>query len=167
MLLAVPDWKRVVSRPCPPREGKPVVGLDLGASRSWTGVHALFSPMAGWRRSPSWPGIPSLADRERQDAAPRGSYQALADAGSLIVDEGLRVTLPRAALVEIGRRGRRPSALLCDLFKLPELRDSTKLSDASRVAPSGASQRRTSARSGNWRWTAISQWTRKPYTSFL
>ena len=126
MLLSVGDWKNVAERPCPPREGRPVVGFDLGASRSWTGCSAIwengrveaFAVVAG---------LPSLADRERQDGAPRGSYEALANAGSLIVDEGLRVTTAAAAVAEIGRRGWGPSTIVCDLFRLPDVRDATKL----------------------------------------
>ena len=126
MLLQLSDWKNVTERPCPPREGRPVVGFDLGASRSWTGCSAIwengrveaFAVVAG---------LPSLADRERQDGAPRGSYQTLAAAGSLIVDEGLRVTTAATAVAEIGRRGWGPSTIVCDLFRLPDVRDATKL----------------------------------------
>ena len=48
-------------------------------------------------------------------------------AGSLILDEGLRVTTPGAAIAEIDRRGWNPKIIVCDFFKLADLRDATKL----------------------------------------
>ena len=130
MLLAVPDWKRVVARPCPAREGKPIIGFDLGASRSWTGVVAMWES-GRVEAFGCVAGVPSLADREKQDGVPRGSYEALRDAGALIVDEGKRVTTPATAVEEVGRRGWEPSIIVCDFFKLPDLRDATKL----RISP--------------------------------
>ena len=126
MLLSVPDWERVVQRPCPAREGKPVVGLDLGASRSWTGCVAVWSS-GRVEALAVVAGIPSLRDRERQDGAPRGSYEALAGAGALIVQPELRVTTPAAVFAEIGRRGWNPDVVVCDYFRVPGLRDCTKL----------------------------------------
>ena len=126
MLLTVADWKKVTERPCPPREGKPVVGVDLGASRSWTGAVAAWSN-GRVEAFAVVAGLPSLADREKQDGAPRGSYQALADDGSLVVDEGLRMTTAGTAMGEIGRRGWVPVVVVCDTFKVPDLKDATKL----------------------------------------
>ena len=126
MLLDVSDWKRVTARPCPPREGQPVVGLDLGSSRSWTGCVALWES-GRVEAFAVTAGLPSLSDRERKDGAPRGTYEALHTAGSLILDEGLRVTTPGAAIAEIDRRGWNPKIIVCDFFKLADLRDATKL----------------------------------------
>ena len=42
MLCRVPEWQVVEGRPVPPREGKPIVGLDLGAHRSWSAMWALW-----------------------------------------------------------------------------------------------------------------------------
>ena len=53
MLLDVSDWKRVTARSCPPREGQPVVGLDLGSfPESWTGLRCSVGvgPGRGVRR---------------------------------------------------------------------------------------------------------------------
>ena len=93
VLVSVDAWRRVEAREVPPREGRPVVGLDLGSERSWSAAWAL------WRNGRSecyalCPGIPALAERERMDAMPRGLYRKLHRAGVLLVDEGVRVSRP-------------------------------------------------------------------------
>ena len=90
MLLEVEDFKRVEARPVPPREGNPIVGLDLGSNRSWSAIWCL------WKNGRSevfalCPGIPDLATRERQDAMPRGFYQKLSDDGVLILEREKRI----------------------------------------------------------------------------
>ena len=35
-LIPAHQWEAVLERPVPPREGQPVLGLDLGAARSWS-----------------------------------------------------------------------------------------------------------------------------------
>ena len=42
MLLTVDDWERVTTRPVPEREGRPIVGIDLGAGRAWSAAVALW-----------------------------------------------------------------------------------------------------------------------------
>ena len=163
MLLSVADWRRVTERPCPPREGRPVCGIDLGASRSWTGV------VAAWANGrveafAVVAGLPSLTDREKADGAPRGSYSALADSGALVIDEGLRVTTPATAISEIGRRGWGPVVIVSDTFKVPALRDASKI-PLNPGANVGQRQGKTSARSVVWRWTVISPCIRTPSTS--
>ena len=59
MLLTVDDWKRVCQRPVPERDGKPIVGVDLGAGRAWSAAVAV------WRNGRTEaiaiaPGIPDL-----------------------------------------------------------------------------------------------------------
>ena len=69
------------------------------------------------------PGIPSLEDQEKRDRVPSGTYRALADRGVLVQAEGLRVP-PASLLVEqITRTWGRPSSLVCDRFRLDDLRD--------------------------------------------
>ena len=89
-LVTSAEWARVVARPVPPCEGKPVVGVDLGGQRSWSAAAALWPN----GRIESWavaPGLPSLAEQERQDQVPEGTYAALARSGGLGVDEGQHV----------------------------------------------------------------------------
>ena len=76
VLVTTADWKRVEAREVPPRKGHPIVGLDLGSERSWSAAWCLWSN----GRTECYavcPGLPDLAERERQDAMPRGLYRKL------------------------------------------------------------------------------------------
>ena len=122
MLLTVDDWDRALAREVPHRQGRPVVGIDLGAGRAWSAAVAL------WRNGRVQalavaPGIPSLEAQEKRDQAVPGIYRALAEAGSLRIATGLRVQ-PAATLVEaIFDRWGMPEIAICDRFRLSELQD--------------------------------------------
>ena len=122
MLLTVDDWQHIEARPVPSRKGRPIVAYDLGGGRAWSAAVAL------WRTGriealAVAPGIPDLAEQERRDRVPAGTYRYLAETGALRVAEGLRVQPPaelhRAALAAWGR----PEGIVCDRFRLPELQD--------------------------------------------
>ena len=90
MLLTVDDWERVTARPVPEREGRPIVGINLGAGRSWSAAVAI------WRNGrvealAVAPGVPSLEAQEKRDRVSAGIYRTLAAGGALRVAEGLRV----------------------------------------------------------------------------
>ena len=122
MLLTVDDWERATARPVPERDGPAVVGVDLGAGRAWSAAVAI------WRSGrveaiAVAPGIPDLAAQEKRDRVPWGTYRRLALGGSLRVADGLRVQPPvelwRAVVAAWGR----PARIVCDRFRLAELRD--------------------------------------------
>ena len=122
MLLTVEDWERVCARPVPARTGHPIVGIDLGGGRAWSAA------VATWRSGrvealAVAPGVPDLAAQEKRDRAPRGTYAKLAENGSLRVAEGLRVQPPAALYRAVCEAWGRPERILCDRFRLPELRD--------------------------------------------
>ena len=122
VLVPVEAWKRVEEREVPPREGRPIVGIDLGSERSWSAAWAL------WRNGRSecyalCPGIPDLAERERMDAMPRGIYRKLHQDGVLIVDEGLRVSRPSVLIDHLLGVGIVPAVVYCDRFLLGQLKD--------------------------------------------
>ena len=119
-LLTVDDFQRACSRPVPDPEGRPVVGIDLGGGRSWSAAVAVW-PSGRVEALAVAPGIPSLAEQEKRDLLPAGTYQKLVGTGRLRVAEGLRVQ-PPAQLVDMVR-GWRPAAIVCDRFRLAELRD--------------------------------------------
>ena len=98
-LLTVDDWQLVLKRAVPPREGLPIVALDLGNSRAWSAALALYRNGRIEARAVA-PGIPGLGAQEERDNVPRGTYQKLADEGVLIQAEGLRVP-PAKALVKL------------------------------------------------------------------
>ena len=69
------------------------------------------------------PGIPNLAERERQDAMPRGLYRRLHGDGVLMVDEGLRVSRPATLIDHLVEIGINPEAIYADRFVLGTLKD--------------------------------------------
>ena len=120
VLLTVEDWKRTVGRAVPPREGRPVVGVDLGGGRAWSAAVAVWRNGRTEARAIA-PGLPSLAEQERRDQVPRGTYQRLAEAGTLTTDGARRV--PRAAALVDALRPWGPVVVVCDRFRLAELQD--------------------------------------------
>ena len=89
-LISEGEWGRVVSRPVPACEGKPIIGVDLGGNRSWSAAAALW-PNGRIESFAVAPGIPSLAEQERQDQVPDSTYTDLVRSGGLTVDEGNHV----------------------------------------------------------------------------
>ena len=89
-LVSPEAWEAVLERQVPPRYGPAILGLDLGASRSWSAGTLI------WRNGrteafASIPGIPSIREQERMATIPRGSLQRLVDVGSVVVAEGKRM----------------------------------------------------------------------------
>ena len=122
MLLTVDDWERTVAREVPETKGRPIVGIDLGGGRAWSAAVAM------WRSGRTEaiaiaPGIPEIAEQEKRDRVPRGTYSKLVQDGTLRCASGLRVQPPAMLWEAIQRRWGRPQSILCDRFRLPELRD--------------------------------------------
>ena len=89
-LIPPHQWEAVLARPVPPREGQAVLGLDLGAARSWSAA-ALW-----WRNGraevyASIPGIPDIDVQERSLGFGRGVLRSMVDRGTVAVAEGKRV----------------------------------------------------------------------------
>ena len=121
-LLTVDDWQRVLKRPVPERAGEPICAVDLGGSRAWSAALVIY-PSGRIECLAIAPGLPSLEDQEKRDRVPSGTYRALADRGVLVQAEGLRVP-PASLLVEqITKTWGRPAAIICDRFRLDDLRD--------------------------------------------
>ena len=122
VLLTVEEWERVAARPVPGREGRPVVAVDVGAERSWSGAFCMW-PNGRAEAYATAPGIPDLAERERQDARPRGSYRRLADEGVLVVDEGKRMARVALLIEHLVGLGIYPLVMLADRFLGGDLLD--------------------------------------------
>ena len=123
MLLTVADFEDMAKRPVPEREGEPICAVDLGGSRAWSAALVIY-PSGRIECLAVAPGLPSLEEQEKRDRVPRGTYQALKDAGTLVQAAGLRVP-PASLLVEqITKTWGRPSRLICDRFRVDELKDS-------------------------------------------
>ena len=117
-LVTASEWERVCARPVPEIEGKPVIGLDLGGSRSWSAATAIWPS----GRVEAWaiaPGVPSLSDQERDDQTPEGTYLQLVQTGGLAVDEGRAVPSIERLLARIWNWN--PTSIICDNYRAPEL----------------------------------------------
>ena len=122
MLVDPAEWAQVEARPAADREGSPVVGIDLGGGRAWSAAVAV------WRSgrveaAAVCPGVPSIAEQERRDQVPRGSYQRLVEQGTLTRAAGVRVP-PPSLLMQIAAQWR-PALIVCDRFRLPDLQDAS------------------------------------------
>ena len=125
LLLQLPEWDQVLQRD-PDELGRKgsghIVGLDLGHSRAWSAAVSL-QPTGTMSALAVAPGIPSLADQERRDRVPSGTYQKLHKQGVLRVDEGKRVVSPELLVNAVNLTWGRPDAAWCDRFRLDELQD--------------------------------------------
>ena len=117
-LITSAEFARVVARPVPPCEGRPVVAVDLGGNRSWSAAAAIFPT----GRIEAWavaPGSPTLAEQEHADHVADGSYSELVQSGGLAVDEGQHVPSIERLLSRVWAW--EPTALICDNYRAPEL----------------------------------------------
>ena len=122
ILLTVDDWERMMAREVPGRRGKPVVGVDLGAGRAWSAATAIWKGGRVEALAVA-PGIPSIREQEKRDRVPSGTYRQLVQSGALRVAEGLRVQPPAQLVDAIRQEWGRPKVIVCDRFRLNELRD--------------------------------------------
>ena len=122
VLLTVEDYRTMVKRPVPEREGRPLVAVDLGGSRAWSAALALYRNGLIECRAVA-PGIPSLSAQEDRDRVPAGTYQKLKDAGVLVLAEGRRVPSADLLISLITSTWGKPASIICDRFRLDELRD--------------------------------------------
>ena len=121
-LLTVDDWERVTARPVPGRVGRPVVGIDLGGGRAWSAAVAIW-PNGRCEGLAVAPGIPNLAEQEKRDRVPAGTYGVLVESGALRLATGLRVPQPGQLWELVTDSWGRPRLVVCDRFRLNELRD--------------------------------------------
>ena len=115
-------WLAVESRPVPPREGHPFVGLDMGGKRSWTAAWCLW-PNGRSECYAVFGDKVSLAQRERMDAMPSGAYSRIAAEGVLVADEGRSRGRPERLLALLNDRGIHPAHAVADRFIFDELGD--------------------------------------------
>ena len=117
-LVTTAEFERVCARPVPEREGKPIVGIDLGGTRSWSAAAAVWSS----GRIESWalaPGVPSLSEQEHEDQIAESAYLELARSGGLSVDEGRAV--PGIARLLSRVWAWEPAAIVSDPYRSAEL----------------------------------------------
>ena len=125
VLLTLPEWRKVVAREAPPREGRPVVSADIGHSRAWTAATAMWAN-GRVEAFALAPGIPDLDAQERRDHVPKGVYSRLAEQGSLMVAEGLNVPEVSQLVETIREKWGRPKVILSDRFHYKSLEDAVR-----------------------------------------
>ena len=121
-LLTQDDWRLSCARDLPARSGRPLVGIDLGGSRAWSSAVAIFK--SGRVEAIAFaPGLPSLADQEKRDRVPKGTYARLVEAGSLRLATGLHVPPVGLLLDAVREEFGVPDCYIGDRFRLGELQD--------------------------------------------
>ena len=123
VLFTVEAWRQIEERPVPVAVGRPIAGIDVGSSRSWTAGCVLW-PSGRCHVALVAPGIPDLAERERRDSMPTGAYRRLLDDGVLEVDEGRRVVRPERLIDRLLCFG--PSLIIGDEFRRPAVADAIR-----------------------------------------
>ncbi|MCY4300950.1 MAG: hypothetical protein OXC68_04320 [Aestuariivita sp.] len=120
VLLTVDQWEDVLARVPQPKNGHPVIGIDMGSNRAWSAVVAFWES----QRIEAFaicPGIPSIAEQEERDGVPFGAYQKLIDEGLLIVADGQKQPPAFMIVQEIARRFGSYVLAVSDLFRFHEL----------------------------------------------
>ena len=117
-LITTAEWARVCARPVPACEGRPIIGIDLGGTRSWSAAAAIF-PNGRIESFALAPGVPGLSDQEREDHVHEGTYAELVQSGGLAVDVGRAVPGIERLLSRIWDW--EPLAIVCDNYRAPEL----------------------------------------------
>lgn len=120
--LSVQDWEAVAAREVPPRKGRPIVGVDMGQSRSWSSAVAIWVTGRVEALAVA-PGIPDIRDQETRDRVPPGEYQALVDDGTLSLADGLQVPTATHLWERIEAAWGSPAVIVCDRFRLREFQD--------------------------------------------
>ena len=64
------------------RDGRPIVGIDLGGGRAWSAAVAVW-PNGRTEAFALCPGIPDIREQERRDRVNPGTYERLVSAGVL------------------------------------------------------------------------------------
>ena len=125
VLLTVGDWECVTAREVPEREGRPIVGVDLGGGRAWSAAVALYANGRVEARAVA-PGLPDLDEQERRDRVPPGTYSKLYNMGQLEIAEGLKVQPPAVLWEMIKEAWGKPLMVMLDRFRLAEFEDAVK-----------------------------------------
>lgn len=122
VLLTVDDWQRVLARPVAPRQGRPIVAVDLGASRAWSAAVAVWES-GRCEALAICPGIPEVFEQEKRDRVPRGTYARLVESGELLLCTGKRVPPVEDLWRAIVEAWGVPVKVVCDRLRIGELRD--------------------------------------------
>lgn len=120
ILVSPEQWRPLLDRTPAEREGKPVWGLDLGGSVALSAVAACWS--TGRLETLAMFGSqPNLEKRSLADGVGE-LYNVAFQAGELLIS-GKRIPDINELILTALERFGRPSALVCDRWRVDELRD--------------------------------------------
>ena len=118
-LLDAGTWRRIVGDA--PREGRPVLGWDLGQSEAMAACVSFWAASGRLEALASFPREPSLDKRGAQDGV-GGLYVRMFERGELVVTGGEAVDLREFVELALERFGK-PAAMAADRWRVRELMD--------------------------------------------
>ena len=121
-LIKPDDWEQVMRREPAKAEGEPIIGFDLGGTRAWSAIVALW-PTGLVDAVAVVGGLPGIEEREKMDKVPSGTYSRLVANGSLIVDHGYEYARPAFTAHQAMARWPDCEQAVCDRFKVSRLRE--------------------------------------------
>ena len=119
LLLDAATWARIEGDA--ERAGPYVLGLDLGGSSSMSAAAGFWTDTGRLDALGCFPAVPSLAERGLADGV-GARYSRMADRGELLV-LGQRVADAGGLVTAAVSRWGVPAALVCDRYRLAELRE--------------------------------------------
>ena len=129
VLLDAATWLRIETEDAA-TDGRPILGLDLGSAAAMTAGAAVW-PSGRAETLAAFPRRPSLSERGLQDGV-ADRYLAMAGAGDLL-QMGEFVTDVAAFLGACVQRWGQPAAIICDQWRVNELRQALAASTVSVV----------------------------------
>ena len=112
-------WQACETADLPPREGRPIFGVDLGGTAAMSGLAAFWPATGRLEALAAFPELPGLLERGLADGVGQ-VYQQMAEEGDLL-QLGQRVVPPEGLLEEGLRRYGPPVAVVSDRWRDGEL----------------------------------------------
>ena len=123
VLLDAAQWRRALARDVPPRRGRPIVGIDLGHGRAWTTAVCLHLNGRTEALAIS-PGVPSIEVQEKKRSRPSGPIPITGFIWTSSCCRGSSCSPPAHVVgYDHFEEWGVPAHMVCDRFKLDELRD--------------------------------------------
>ena len=119
--MSAEDWQAAETETLPDRQGPMVLGVDLSSGYAMTAAGAYWPETGRLEGLCAFPSEPDLKARGVRDGV-ADLYEKMAARNELVVTTGRTVNVGEflhTALTEYGR----PTAVVCDRWRLNELRD--------------------------------------------
>ncbi len=102
------------------REGKFVMGLDAGGSRSMSAASAFWPATGRLEVMATFPAVPSIEEREKMDKCRAGAYTSMIDRGELYLSGNRMADVPGLVRRAVATWGR-PLGVVADRFRKSEV----------------------------------------------